>query len=209
MRGYTPLTSEDEARFSDQQIDTTPFTERIVIGRRAPQKPRPPGQRGDVATNVPHIVVSHSPDGYEFGYGGSGPSDLALNIVENALRESGLLGELNIKPYKTNCYRGQAHMAAYLLHQDFKWDFIAGLDNLDYVTGNDATPSLTDHQIPYDDVIAWLRERLPGIAGRLYPETVEDWAAEEGISLADLEDAESEATNTKPPTPKTIPNNKR
>lgn len=32
---------------------------------------------------LPH-VVRHSPDGFEWGYAGSGPSDLALSILEHA-----------------------------------------------------------------------------------------------------------------------------
>lgn len=34
-----------------------------------------------VSVNIPHTIVRHSPDGFEFGYNGSGPSDLALNIL--------------------------------------------------------------------------------------------------------------------------------
>jgi len=35
-----------------------------------------------VRTNVPHLVVHHSPSGFEFGYAGSGPADLALNVCQ-------------------------------------------------------------------------------------------------------------------------------
>lgn len=52
-------------------------------------------------------LVYHSPTGLEFGYGGSGPGDTALNI----LRAAGL-------PPK-ECYR---------LHMDFKWAFVASAD---------------------------------------------------------------------------------
>ena len=57
--------------------------------------------------NIPHAIVHHSPTGFEWGYGGSGPADLALNILSamigpEAAREGGL-------------------------YQKFKWDFIAGL----------------------------------------------------------------------------------
>lgn len=31
--------------------------------------------------NVIHVLVYHSPTGFEWGYGGSGPADLALNIL--------------------------------------------------------------------------------------------------------------------------------
>ena len=36
---------------------------------------------GDIFVNIPHTIVRHSPDGFEWGYRGSGPSDLALNIL--------------------------------------------------------------------------------------------------------------------------------
>jgi len=34
-----------------------------------------------IITNVPHSWVLHSPTGFEWGYGGSGPAELALNIL--------------------------------------------------------------------------------------------------------------------------------
>lgn len=40
---------------------------------------------------LPHLM-RHSPDGFEYGYGGSGPSDLARSIVGD------LLGEKDPKP---------------------------------------------------------------------------------------------------------------
>lgn len=36
---------------------------------------------GLAVTNVPHNVKRHSPTGFEWNYFGSGPSDLALNIL--------------------------------------------------------------------------------------------------------------------------------
>jgi hypothetical protein len=52
---------------------------------------------------IPHIV-KHSPTGMEFGYGGSGPCDLALSIVAYELRRE------DIHPR---------------IYQSFKWTFIA------------------------------------------------------------------------------------
>ena len=49
-------------------------------------------------------VWNHSPDGFNWGYGGSGPAQLALAI----LLEAGLRREEAVR-----------------LHQDFKWDFVA------------------------------------------------------------------------------------
>lgn len=36
---------------------------------------------GSTSVNIPQRIVRHSPDGFEWGYAGSGPSDLALNIL--------------------------------------------------------------------------------------------------------------------------------
>lgn len=48
-------------------------------------------------------VVRHSPTGFQWGYGGSGPADLALSILTNCLG-----------PKKAD-----------KLYQEFKWEFIA------------------------------------------------------------------------------------
>jgi len=58
-----------------------------------------------IHTNVPCRITYHSPDGFEWGYGGSGPSDFALNIL--------------------SIFIGQD--LAFQYHQDFKWEFIAPL----------------------------------------------------------------------------------
>ncbi|GBR74704.1 hypothetical protein NO1_1833 [Candidatus Termititenax aidoneus] len=58
-----------------------------------------------VNTNVPRRIVRHSPDGFEWGYGGSGPSDLALNIL--------------------SIFVGQKAAEKDGLYQYFKWEFIA------------------------------------------------------------------------------------
>lgn len=64
-------------------------------------------RRGNrIATNVPSVRVLHSPTGFEWGYGGSGPADLALNILLKY---------------------GVAMEVAEVLHQDFKWEYIAGI----------------------------------------------------------------------------------
>jgi hypothetical protein len=52
-------------------------------------------------------VFNHSPDGFAWGYGGSGPAQLALAILLAA---------------------GLSENEAVRLHQDFKWAFIAPLE---------------------------------------------------------------------------------
>lgn len=73
-------------------------------------------------TNVPHVCTQHSPAGYSWGYGGSGPSDLALNLCELGLKEIGYVGP------RMKCWDGECYEMAYLMHQEFKWKYIAPLD---------------------------------------------------------------------------------
>lgn len=49
-------------------------------------------------------IVRHSPDGFNWGYGGSGPADTALSILADCLG-----------PEQAN-----------RLYQPFKWDFVSG-----------------------------------------------------------------------------------
>jgi len=58
---------------------------------------------GQALVNIPQSLVLHSPTGFEWGYGGSGPADLALNILN-----------LYVKPPE-----------AWRLHQAFKQEVIA------------------------------------------------------------------------------------
>jgi hypothetical protein len=50
-------------------------------------------------------LFNHSPDGFQWGYGGSGPAQLALALLLDATSNP----ELSAR-----------------LHQDFKWAFVAG-----------------------------------------------------------------------------------
>ncbi len=59
-------------------------------------------------------VVLHSPSGLEFGYGGSGPADLALSILADYFGERPTSKQLSSGACQ--CWRH---------HQDFKWAFIA------------------------------------------------------------------------------------
>lgn len=104
---------------------------------------------GQAATNVPHLIASHSPTGYEWGYGGSGPADLALNIVENILRQMGFVGE------KTKAWDGRKmFVASWLIHQSFKWNFIASM------AANGGT-------IDYKEAKEFVEYRLEEVGGEL------------------------------------------
>ncbi len=72
-------------------------------------------------TNIPHLVTHHSPDGFNWGYAGSGPADLALNICEFILRDLGFKGPT------VNCYNGVCFVASWIVHQDFKRQWLENL----------------------------------------------------------------------------------
>ena len=71
-------------------------------------------------TFLRHRIVLHSPTGFGWGYGGSGPADLALNMLYDYL-------------LRTKC-KG-ARCMALDLHQSFKWGFIATQTGDLFVTG--------------------------------------------------------------------------
>lgn len=85
--------------------------------------------------SVPWTVIWHSPDGWNFGYAGSGPADLALNIL-NAFVPPRVLSEDELETDEefvegetdpVRCYQGVCSRFAARWHQDFKWEFIAPL----------------------------------------------------------------------------------
>lgn len=67
-------------------------------------------------------IMKHSRDGFNWGYGGSGPADLALNILFDYL-------------IRTHC-KG-ARCMAMDLYQSFKRDFIAHQGKELSITGDD------------------------------------------------------------------------
>lgn len=118
-RGHGDDMSDEckKQEFSDQpligELDEIELGEALVLQRDGDD------DHAVVRTNVPHLVVHHSPGGFEFGYGGSGPADLALNVCQWYLVKHGYQGE------KTNCFDGVCYSLAWVLHQQFKWAFIS------------------------------------------------------------------------------------
>lgn len=101
-RGFGPLCwakvmAGEKQEEAERRAAQLPFEGDVVLLQRG---------NGQILTNVPHDLVRHSPTGFAWGYGGSGPADLALNIL--------LL------------YTDQE--TADRLYQRFKWYFIATMD---------------------------------------------------------------------------------
>ena len=108
-----------------------------------------------VRTNVPHLVVHHSPSGFEFGYAGSGPADLALNVCQWYLNSVGYRGE------KTQCFDGNCWSLAWVLHQGFKRAFIEGAPHKGAV-------------IPFNQIKYWFDQNITDDMKRTYAMIVED-----------------------------------
>ena len=95
-----------EQRNADDSIVITPTITDGYAGARGPGGTvKVVRIRNGVQEPLRHLV-HHSPDGFNWGYGGSGPADLARSIIGD------VLGTTDPEPE---------------IYQEFKRDFIAGL----------------------------------------------------------------------------------
>lgn len=83
-------------------------------------------ERSDGGTyfNIAQRVRHHSPTGMEWGYAGSGPADFALNIL-NLFLPAGTDGWEGVRCWDKNV----VSRITWMLHQDFKFAFVAALPN--------------------------------------------------------------------------------
>lgn len=86
------------------------------------------GRRG----RLEHRIFCHSAGGFDWGYGGSGPSELALNLLAHALGDESTCPRCKgTRRYRASrCFECAGVGVAdpvWRAHQDFKWAFIAGL----------------------------------------------------------------------------------
>lgn len=129
---------QDQQEERSEHIDI-PLDEFIVCERRV----------SGIATNVPRLVIDHSPTGFEFGYGGSGPADFALNILEVVLRQIGYEGETT----KDTWHHDRCFKLSMALHQAFKWDFVAGMSHEGgKIATNDIINWIESHKPMYEEV---------------------------------------------------------
>lgn len=75
---------------------------------------------GTLKTNVTWCVRHHSPTGFEIGYTGSGPADLALNAMAALFPVQG--------EEAVTCFDGSVSRQAWDLHQKFKSAFLEAAD---------------------------------------------------------------------------------
>ena len=124
---------KSDREFADKPIVNTPLTQMLVCKREG----------GETFTNVPHLVTHHSPTGFEWGYGGSGPADLALNVVEFTLRNIGFDGQTFDDVWDDS----EIFRQSWAMHQSFKFEFIARIPK---VGGT----------VPYALIEDWVRDHL-------------------------------------------------
>ena len=101
-------------------------------------------ESGELQTNVRWRVRHHSPTGFEVGYSGSGPADLALNAMASLFPMS---REENADPVE--CFDGNVSRAAWHHHQPFKFEFLAGADK-------------QGGRIQWEQIKTWLDEKGRG-----------------------------------------------
>lgn len=118
QRGYGPVCASKIAAHQEQVVEETgdrflwdpPLHEKLVLKL----------EDGKVYTNVPHLVHSPHGPGFAWGYGGSGPAELALNLTQYVLNREGFQGQ-TIEGYEGREY----FQRAWRIHQRVKWAFIA------------------------------------------------------------------------------------
>ncbi len=170
-----PVTDDELLPFDPARADI--IIRRVPAERtlqeRTPEQSLDNSPRMKVVTNVPCTVVHHSPTGYEFGFGGSGPADLALNILNLFVPPEAD----GLRPVK--CYRHTASRTAWQLHQSFKWKFIGPLPEEGGV-------------LPGTLIRAWIAEQQPAILECYAPLDQELEQLEQLDELEALEEKEAQ-----------------
>lgn len=166
-------------------IDGVPFNHMGFVFKRFAD--------GHAATNVPWVIVQGSPDGFEWGYEGSGPADLALNILQNT--GAWLLENNYLKVSASSItFDVMVHAPILQAYQEFKREFIAKIpheggylpfsavvkflllrtsiktiyrETLDYLI-HTADGVLLFPQVPFDNVINDLNKDNPNAVSSVY-----------------------------------------
>lgn len=113
-------------------------------------------ESGEVFSNtaklLPHCVW-HSPTGFETGYGGSGPADLALSILADFFGATpARMKNVIEKTWDSRGSESPAHMAV-RYHQQFKFHFIAPKQ----------LEAGEEYRIAGDEIASWLTTVNAGV----------------------------------------------
>ena len=128
------LAERDKEDADYPYLDDCQFTDHGLVCKRI---------RETLATNLP-ILRHHSTTGYNCGYGGSGPADLALAVMACALPLG--KGDDGVKIFD----QSKVSSLAYQLHLAFKFDFIAPMAH-------------QGGHIPIKQIRAWIKAQKSGM----------------------------------------------
>ena len=85
-------------------------------------------------------IINHSPDGFNFGYTGSGPAQLALALLYDVTGDS----------YQASKY-----------HQGFKWEFVSGFGDEWTITSEEISAWLKAQEV-MDRLVSQILENRRG-----------------------------------------------
>jgi hypothetical protein len=85
--------------------------------------------------------VHHSPSGMEYGYGGSGPADLALTMLDDYFTVTGKASGRTVEIYKGKTVGAEA----WRWHQDFKFSIVGNMKQHE-----------PRHEVTFAEIDAWL-----------------------------------------------------
>lgn len=129
--------------YSDRYLDVDLEEGGLIMNRpEGDEAGKPP-----VETNVPHLVEQHSPSGFEFGYEGSGPSDLALNATMIVLNRVADQKEIRLEG-SVDLVSGSVSRLVWREHQEFKSRFVG------------PCPEEGD-RVPWNRLREWAEGKLP------------------------------------------------
>ena len=176
-----------------QKIHGMPMHTNGIILRRHANEEGTFDTASHIQTNVPWTVIRHSPDGFNWGYNGSGPADLALNILQATLMMMEYVGFIitpkqptgsNIEQWDYTIW-GCCYYAIVKdgLYQEFKKQFIQTLSNPISQTKQTQT-----FRIDYEDVVHFIKEHID-FADPCIP----NWASYQDLELDDDEETEEVA----------------
>lgn len=111
-------------------------------------------------TNCPRTVIHHSPSGHSWGYGGSGPTDFALDVLTHLLPPGGVNGF-------AQCRVGVSSNTAFLLSPQFKHEIVSGFEDCGSLSVAEISHWVRSHE--HTPAIDW-KSLLPYLDG-------EDWRA--------------------------------
>lgn len=94
---------------AEPSFDTTPLSEALVLVRRD----------GVPHTNVPQWAELHA-SGFDWGYDGPAPADLALNVIESFVRRMDDIGTGE----SVECTRGEVDRLTWRLYPYFKAEVV-------------------------------------------------------------------------------------